>query len=152
MTNVLEPEFEPQREWPEGYDGRVARVGRQAGAERLGATVYEVPTGQSICPYHWHAAEEEMLIVLRGTPVLRTPKGERELAEGEVVAFPIGESGAHKVTNKGDEPARVLMLSEVVEPEFCVYPDSEKIMPEGSGVRAVFRLGDQTDYWDGEVA
>ena len=67
MPNVFEPEFETDvdpEEWPRGYEGRYARVGRPAGAERLGASLYEVPPGNSACPYHWHAANEEMLIVL----------------------------------------------------------------------------------------
>ncbi|MEK6278022.1 MAG: cupin domain-containing protein [Actinomycetota bacterium] len=158
MANVFEPRFEPDDDWPEGYDGRFARVGAQAGSERLGATVYEVPPGNSICPYHWHAANEEMLIVLSGRPTLRTPQGERELAEGEIVAFPVGEGGAHKVTNKGDGPVRVLIVSEMNEPEVAVYPDSGKVMArqqapgrEATGLRAIFRESDAVDYFDGEV-
>ena len=42
--------------------------------------------------------------MLRGTPVLRTPQGERELAEGEVVAFPAGRDGAHQSINDGEAP------------------------------------------------
>jgi uncharacterized cupin superfamily protein len=161
MANVFEPEFETDvdpEDWPRGYKGRYARVGRPAGAERLGASVYEVPPGNSACPYHWHAANEEMLIVLSGRPTLRTPEGERQLAEGEVVAFPVGEEGAHKVINNSDAPIRVLMISEMNEPEVAVYPDSDKVMArqqapgiEATGLRALFRIEDSVDYWDGEV-
>jgi uncharacterized cupin superfamily protein len=161
MTNVFEPEFETHvdpKQWPTGYEGRYAKVGKDAGAERLGASLYEVPPGNSLCPYHWHAGNEEMLIVLGGRPTLRTPEGERELAEGEVVAFPVGEQGAHKVTNNGAESARVLVVSEMNEPEVCGYPDSGKVMArqqapgsEATGLRAIFRLEDGVDYWEGEV-
>lgn len=161
MTNVFEPEFETDvdpKEWPPGYEGRYAQVGREAGAQRLGASLYEAPPGNSVCPYHWHAANEEMLIVLSGRPTLRTPEGERELAEGEVVAFPVGEQGAHKLTNHSDAPIRVLIVSEMKEPEIGVYPDSGKVMArqqapgtEATGLRAIFRIEDGVDYWDGEV-
>jgi uncharacterized cupin superfamily protein len=158
MANVFEPEWEPDEEYPAGYAGRGAQVGRQAGGERLGASVYEVPPGNSTCPYHWHAANEELLIVLSGTPTLRTPDGERRLAEGEVVAFPVGDQGAHKVTNDSDAPIRVLIVSEMNYPEIAVYPDSEKVLarqqPPGTpatGLREMFRLGEGVDYWDGEV-
>ena len=158
MVNVFEPEFEPEDEWPEGYAGRFARIGKRAGSERLGATVYEVPPGNSTCPYHWHAANEEMLIVLGGRPTLRTPEGERELAEGEIVAFPVGQAGAHKITNDGEEPVRVLIVSEMNEPEVAVYPDSGKVMArqqapgrEPTGLRAIFRQSDAVDYFEGEV-
>ena len=157
MANVFEPDFE-EIEWPPGYVGRGAEIGRQAGAQRLGASLYELPPANSVCPYHWHAANEEMLIVLSGRPTLRTPDGERELAEGEVVAFPLGERGAHKVTNNSDSVARVLMLSEMNAPEVAVYPDSSKVMARqqapgtpATGLRAIFRLEDGVDYWDGEL-
>ena len=161
MPNVFEPEFEtdvdPQK-WPKGYEGRYAPVGKPAGAERLGASLYEVPPGNSTCPYHWHAGNEEMLIVISGTPTLRTPDGERTLAEGELVAFPVGERGAHTVINRTDEPIRVLIVSEMNEPEVCVYPDSGKVMARqqapgtpATGLRALFRLEDEVDYWEGEV-
>ena len=55
-----------------------------------------------------------MLLVARG-PDRRcaTPDGTRELAPGEVVAFPRGERGAHQLINDGDEPARFLVFSEM---------------------------------------
>jgi uncharacterized cupin superfamily protein len=158
MANVFEPRFEPEEDYPEGYGGRWAPVGREAGSEHLGASLYEVDPGQVLCPYHWHAGNEEMLIVLEGSPTLRTPDGRRQLEEGEVVAFPVGEEGAHTVINTGGEAVRLLMLSEMNAPEVVVYPDSDKVLARqeasGSpavGLRALFRLSDQADYWDGEV-
>jgi uncharacterized cupin superfamily protein len=159
VANVFEPEFEPEDSSdPPGYKVRGVQVGKAAGSERLGASVYEIPPGNSICPYHWHAANEEMLIVLSGTPTLRTPESERELAEGEVVAFPVGERGAHKVTNHSAAAVRALIVSEMNEPEVAVYPDSDKVMVRqqapgtpATGLRAIFRLEDGVDYWDREV-
>jgi uncharacterized cupin superfamily protein len=155
-ANIFEPDLEAADD-PPGYVTRGAQVGRQAGAQRIGATVYELPPGNSICPYHWHAANEELLIVLAGTATLRTPNGEREVADGDVIDFPIGEPGAHKVTNNSDAPTRVLIASEMNEPEIGVYPDSRKIMARqqapgtpATGVRAIFRFADGVDYWDGE--
>jgi len=158
MANLHEPRFEPGRDWPRGYDGRFARVGAQAGAERLGATLYEVPPGNAVCPYHWHAGNEEMLIVLEGTPALRTPDGERELLAGDVVAFVVGEQGGHKVTNDSAEPARVLIVSEMNAPDVVAYPDSGKVLAREhapgrgpGGLRAMFRLADEVDYFEGET-
>jgi hypothetical protein len=72
MTNIFEPEFESESD-REGFAYRRARIGWQADTERLGASLYEVPPGQATFPYHWHSANEEMLIVLSGRPSLRTP-------------------------------------------------------------------------------
>jgi uncharacterized cupin superfamily protein len=158
LANLFHPELEPEdASDPPGYRVRGEQLGKAAGSQRLGASLYEIPPGNSICPYHWHSANEEMLIVLSGTPTLRTPEGERRLAEGDVVAFPVGERGAHKVTNDSPAPLRVLMISEMNAPEVGVYPDSGKVMarqqPPGTpatGLRAIFRLEDGVDYWEGE--
>jgi uncharacterized cupin superfamily protein len=156
-ANILDPELESVDGAP-GYGGREAALGAQAGSQRLGASLYEVPPGNSTCPYHWHAANEELLIVLTGTPTLRTPDGERRLTQGEVVSFPVGERGAHKVTAAADEPTRVLIASEMNDPEVAVYPDSGKVMARqqapgtsATGLRAIFRLEDAVDYWDREI-
>lgn len=154
--NVLEPEFEADHERP-GFTYRRARVGRQAGSERLGASVYEIPPGESTFPYHWHSANEEMLIVLAGRPSLRTQEGWRELAEGEVVAFPAGEGGAHQIHNRADAAARVLVVSTMIAPEVNHYPDTGKLMAatrapgaSGPGIQETYKRVHATDYWEGE--
>jgi uncharacterized cupin superfamily protein len=158
MPNVFEPDFDPASE-REGFRYRRARLGRQAGSARLGASLYEVPPGQATFPYHWHSANEELLIVLAGRPSLRTPSGWRELDEGEVVALPVGDGGAHQVLNRSEETVRFLVVSEMNAPEVSHYPDTGKIgalgRPPGSPddpgeFSGFFRREDATDYWDGE--
>ena len=118
----------------------------------MGASLYELPPGQSICPYHYEYPEEEWLVVLAGRVLLRHPGGEQELAEGDVVCFPQGPDGAHKVTCLGKDVARVLMSSTRQTPAIAVYPDSDKvaIFPGDDRDRLTMRR-DTLDYWDGEV-
>ena len=135
---------------PAGYGTGYVRFGPVLGAQQLGLSVYELPPGQSICPYHYENAEEEWLIVLVGRPTLRTPEGERELGPWDCAFFPTGEAGAHKVTNGTDETVRVCIWSNRLPVATSVYPDSEKVgaWPPGK----LFRLGDAVDYWDGEAS
>jgi uncharacterized cupin superfamily protein len=154
--NVFSPQLE-ERVDREGFSCTGTTIGLAAGSERLGASVYELPPGNANCPYHYHFANEEMLIVLRGRPHLRTPDGWRQLDEGEVAAFPVGERGAHQVANGTDEPVRVIIISEMRSPEIPVYPDSGKVgvreHAPGSGregLRLNFRMDEHLDYWDGE--
>lgn len=156
MANVYEPSFDESSD-RDGFRWRAERVARNAGGEHLGASVYELPPGEATFPYHYHFANEELLIVLRGRPHLRSPDGWRQLAEGDAVAFPVGERGAHQVVNRTDTPVRLLMVSEMVGPDVVVYPDSEKVGARehapGSGpggIRQTFRSDDQVDYWEGE--
>lgn len=48
-------------------------------------SVYALPPGQAICPYHYENPEEEWLLVLDGRPTLRHPGGEDELQPWDVV-------------------------------------------------------------------
>jgi uncharacterized cupin superfamily protein len=116
VPNVFHSTLDEQGE-REGFRHRGESVGLNAGSERLGASLYELPPGEATCPYHYHLANEELLIVLAGCPHLRSPQGWRQLDEGEVVAFPVGEAGAHQLVNRSDEPVRLLIMSEMRSPE-----------------------------------
>ena len=148
-VNLFELEVARDEGDPPGYDTGYVRVGPLVGASALGLSVYELPPGQSICPYHYENAEEEWLIVLVGRPTLRTPDGEQQLGPWDVAFFATGEEGAHKVTNRGGEIARVAIWSNRVDPSTSIYPDSNKVgaWPPGK----LFRLSDAVDYWDGEA-
>ena len=136
---------------PAGYGVRTLEFGESIGAERMGGSIYELDPGDSVCPYHWEGVEEEWLLVLLGTPTLRDPDGEHELTRGDLVCFLPGPEGAHKVTNRSDGVARVLMLSTKPSPDIsiCVYPDSDKVGVWPPGGR--YRMSDTLGYWDGET-
>lgn len=156
MTNINEPVFDEPREHP-GFRCLRARVGRQAGCERLGLSLWQLPPGEAAYPYHYHLTEEELLVVLAGRPSLRTPAGWRELREGDVVSFARGESGGHQLANRTAATVRFLAFSTSGEPDIVLYPDSGKVgaferLPHGGGLRAMFRLTDTVDYHDGESA
>ena len=70
-------EFEYDETDPAGFRAGVARVGKTAGGEALAIKVFELPSGESVCPYHYEY-EEEWLLVLEGEVVVRTPEGEQE--------------------------------------------------------------------------
>ena len=146
------PTFAYDADDPAGFRAGRARLGARLGAERTGATVWELPPGQAICPYHYEYAEEEWLLVLSGRPTVRHPDGAEELEPWDVVLFPTGPDGAHQVRNDGDEPARVLMFSTVMHPAATVYPDSDKIAV-WTGNRAddvIVERSSGVDYFKGE--
>lgn len=154
MPNINDPHFDEPREHP-GFRCMRARVGRAAGCERLGVSLWELPPGEAAYPYHYHLSEEELLIVLAGRPSLRTPDGWRDLEQGEVVTFLRGELGAHQLLNRTEQTVRFLALSTNGDPDVVIYPDSGKLgaferLPQGGGLRAMFRLADIVDYHDGE--
>jgi uncharacterized cupin superfamily protein len=149
--NLYGDDWDGAQERP-GWRSTNARVGVRLDAELLGGSLYELEPGDRLFPYHRHHANEERLIVVRGQPTLRSPDGEQELHEGDVVVFPRGEGGAHQVSNRTEAPIRVLMLSSAVLPEIVEYPDSGKIAArDAKGDRLLLtRPGPMLDYWDGE--
>ncbi len=155
MPNIDNPVFDEPREHP-GFRCSRARLSRQAGSDRLGLSLWDLPSGEAAYPYHHHLAEEELVVVLKGQPSLRTPDGWRELQEGEVVPFLRGERGAHQIVNRTESPVRFLAFSTNGEPDIVIRPDSGTIhacerLPDGGGLRAIFRMQDAIDYYDGEV-
>lgn len=125
-ANIHDPEFGPPVD-ESGFRFRRARVGHQAGAKNLGASVFELEPGQSQFPYHYHYASEELLVVLDGEPELRDPDGWRRLSAGEVVSFPAGEEGGHQIANQSDSTVRIMLVSEMNFPDVVVLPDSGKV-------------------------
>ncbi|MDX6542032.1 MAG: hypothetical protein QOI71_3642 [Gaiellales bacterium] len=149
--NLHDLALEGDADDPEGYRKRMLSFGALIGAEALGGSVYELDPGDSTFPYHYECVEEEWLLVLTGTPSLRDPDGEHVLAPGDLVCFPPGPEGAHKVTNRSHAPVRILLFSTVPKPRISisVYPDSDKVAVWPPGKR--LRMADGLGYWDGEV-
>lgn len=149
--NLHEVAVEGNPAYPAGYRSRMASFGERIGAERLGGSVYEIDPGDSASPYHYEGVEEEWLLVLSGTPTLRDPEGEHELGPGDLVCFPVGPDGGHKVTNRSDAAVRILMLSTMPQNELsiCIYPDSDKVSVWPWPAKRL-RLSDSVGYWDGE--
>jgi uncharacterized cupin superfamily protein len=153
VFNINEPTFEYDETDPEPYRAGMDRFGPKIGASQMGGSIYELPPGQSVCPYHYEYGEEEWLLVLDGRATVRHPDGEVQLGPGELVCFPPGPDGAHKVTNGTADGLRVLMLSTFTTPAVSVYPDSDKIgvYPGNPRDRVIVRRSDNRDYYDGEV-
>jgi uncharacterized cupin superfamily protein len=135
---------------PPGYGAAGADIGEAIGAEHLAGGIGELAPGQKSWPYHWEAGQEEWLIVLSGTPTLRAPEGERELRPGDVVCFRRGPEGAHQLINHGEQPARLVILSDRRRPNVVMYPDSEKVGVRTDEYVGRFRLESAVEYWDRE--
>ena len=157
--NVNEPHWDAEQD-KAPFRWRRARVGRQAGARELGASVFELEPGASTFPLHAHHANEELLIVLAGRPTLRTTDGERELAGGDVVLFRPGRAGAHRIDNRADVPARVLIVSTMIGPDVVEHIESEKVYarsfapgadPPPDAVQVMVKREDTRDFFEGEL-
>ena len=152
-VNIAAAELKFDPEDVDGFRAAMFRFGPLLEAKQMGASVYELPPGEAVCPYHYEYAEEEWLVVLSGRPSVRHPDGTDELEPWDVVLFATGPDGAHQIRNDSDEPARVLMFSTVMHPAATVYPDSEKIAV-WTGNRdddVIVERSSAVDYYKGET-
>ena len=152
-VSISDPTFTYDPEDAEGFRAGMFRFGPGLGAERTGTTLYELPPGESVCPYHYEYGEEEWLLVLAGRPSVRDPEGTEQLEPFDVVFFPTGPAGAHQIRNDTGETARVLMWGMVVVPTATAYPDSDKVAV-WTGDKAedlIVRRSSGVEYYDGEA-
>lgn len=151
--NLFDDDGWSPRGWPPERPGFEWRRKRVAG-DHLGASLYALPPRQATFPYHYELGNDELLVVIAGAPVLRTPEGERELRAGDCIHFPSGASGAHQIINRSDDEVRVLLVSSFANmPRAAVQPDSGKMMVRwglADDERAWFSLDAATDYWKDE--
>ena len=121
------------------------------GAKNSLVSIYEIPPGKAAYPYHFHHKNEETFYILSGVGVLRTPEGERTVKAGELLFFPTGEAGAHKLTNASETEMLVYIDFDVVHDiDVAVYPDSDKIGIWGKGINRIYPWEADVDYYEGE--
>ena len=126
-VSIADPDFQFDDTDPEGFRAGLFRPGKDLGAQITGMSVYLLPPGQALCPYHYEYGEEEWLLVLAGEATVRHPGGEEVLGPWDLTCFPVGPEGAHEIRNDGEATIRVLMFSNVAHPTATAYPDSDKV-------------------------
>ncbi|HVH50702.1 MAG TPA: cupin domain-containing protein [Gaiellaceae bacterium] len=124
--NIWDDDWGEQAEDWSGGGALSKRLSPRGWEHTLGASLYELDPGDFVV-YHAHHGSEELLIVLRGRPTLKTPAGERQLEEGEVVHFTTGPDGAHGLRNDTNGLVRLVMAGVRVTPEVVEYPDLGKV-------------------------
>jgi uncharacterized cupin superfamily protein len=149
--NVFDAQFAQDPNDPPAFAAAEAPFGKAVGGRDLTVRLYEIKPGASLCPYHYEYVEE-WLLVIAGDIQVRTPKETVALRAGDVICFPQGPEGAHKVSATDAAPARVLMFSPSTTPSVCVYPDSDKVAVwAGPEDDLMFHRADgHVDYYDGE--
>lgn len=147
--NVDELEYD-RRSVPPGFAGERAEVSWFLGVRRIGYAALRLGPGETSAPYHGHTLEEELCFVIDGAPTIRTPAGRHRLRPGDIVALPVGPSGAHRLYNESEHPCTVLLFANVADGDGAFYPDSRKIAFNRYHERLLLRDNPVLDYYDGE--
>jgi len=160
--NAAEPAPLPAPHGPEGpalnrYAPRVAMLGPQIGAEKLGCNLIALAPGKRGFPFHSHRANEELFLILSGSGEVRLGAERRPIAAGDLIGAPAGgPASAHQIVNTGSGELRYLAIGTRESPDVIEYPDTGKFrvldIPRGgeAGFDAIHGPGGPAGYWDGE--
>lgn len=114
-------------------------------------SVFEIPPLKSAYPYHFHLKNEETFYIIRGEGIVKTPDGEEKVSAGDLLFFPAGSEGAHKLINTSSMENLVYIDFDVIHDlDVAVYPDSKKIGVWGKDINRVYPMNADVDYYDGE--
>ncbi len=146
-----ERDFQPN---PDKIDGfklftDISRTRKGIDPQYLNFDLRRLDPGQYNAPYHFHRYAEELFLILSGSATLRTPAGLKTVAEGDILFFEAGESGAHQLRNHTDAPCTYLDMRSYIGHDVCEYPDSDKIILVPGG--ETFRRSEQHSYFEGEI-
>jgi uncharacterized cupin superfamily protein len=102
--------------YPEPYAAAVAgrhyrRLAPVAGLTEMGASHVVLDPGAWSSQRHWHAAEDELLVMLSGEAVLVENEGETVVRPGDVLAWAKGVANGHHLQNRSGAPCSFIAIS-----------------------------------------
>jgi len=155
---------EQERKSPKAKFGRISKnvsvaLGREPESldmlkrHPFDLALVRISKGKSLCPYHAHAAESELYLVVSGRGSVRDKDGITEVGPGDAFFFQPGD--AHQLRNAGDEDFVYYVIADNprsggMTGDSCYYPDSGKWAVTKEGREEVVVKGAETDYFDGE--
>ena len=89
---------------------------------QFGAHLQVLPPGSRTSILHWHAAEDELIYVLAGTPTLTEGETETLLNPGDCATFKAGVAVGHSFANHNAEPVRLLVVGTRAQQDRVTYP------------------------------
>lgn len=116
---------EPHRQKVRGRHRR--RLGEALGLTQFGVNITRLEPGTWSSQRHWHAREDEFILILEGTPTLITDAGEQILQPGHVAGFPAGRADGHHLVNRSDRPVLYLEVGSRIADDRAFYSDIDMI-------------------------
>jgi uncharacterized cupin superfamily protein len=150
-VNIVAPECKQFPDNPDGFRPGIARIGNLVGAAGTGMSVYELPQGQAISPYHYENPEQEWSSCSTGNRHCSTRTERTNSSLGTSSSSRLAQMARTRVRNNTDSTARVLMFSNTSTVAASVYPDSDMIaIWTGNDDDIIVKRPSGVSYWDGE--
>ncbi|QIG53884.1 cupin domain-containing protein [Altererythrobacter sp. BO-6] len=109
------------------------RLAPPAGLTLMGASHVVLKPGAWSSQRHWHAGQDELLVMLEGEAVLVEDGEETTVRAGDVLAWPAGERNGHHLQNhSGSDCVFVAISAGSRDEDWGEYPDIDMVFdPEG---------------------
>lgn len=118
------------------------RLGDAGGLTQFGVNLVTLEPGAASSLRHWHAHEDEFVMVLEGRPTLIEDAGETEMEPGACAAFPAGRADGHCLVNRTADIARFLVVGSRAPQEVATYSDVDMmVVMEGGAAHFTRRNG-----------
>ncbi|MBI3452312.1 MAG: cupin domain-containing protein [Rhodospirillales bacterium] len=132
---ALDPATVPARTgsgYPEPFRRAVAGRSKQIlgdalGLKNFGVNLVRLPPGVMSSIRHWHARQDEFVIVLEGELALVTDAGAQTLRTGMVAGFPAGRPDGHHLVNRSTQDAVYLEVGDRTPGDSAAYPDDDLV-------------------------
>ncbi|TPG12749.1 cupin domain-containing protein [Sphingomonas oligophenolica] len=113
--------------YPPPFDAAVEgrwyrRLAPAAGLSCFGASHVTLKPGAWSSQRHWHAGEDELVVILAGEAVLVEDGGETIVRAGDIAAFPKGVRDGHHLQNRSDRDCIFVAIG-AGEDDWGDYPD-----------------------------
>lgn len=105
-----------------------------AGLEDFGVTHAELKPGAWSAQRHWHAGEDELVVMLAGEAVLIDDNGRTQMRAGDIATFAKGDGNGHALVNESGESCFYVAVGRPSETE-CHYPDIDMHLVPDKGFR-----------------
>ena len=113
---------------------------------------YEIEPGKAPSPKHSHCFNTESFYIISGSGTVETGDGKITIKAGDLITFPPGEAGTHKIINTSETENLVYIdFDTSLVPDIIKYPDSGKTgVKQANGNTRYFIDGTDVDYYTGE--
>jgi uncharacterized cupin superfamily protein len=102
--------------YPEPFNRDVSgrwyrRLAPPGGLTEMGASHVVLKSGAWSSQRHWHAGEDELLVMIAGEAVLVEDAGRTTLRAGDVCVWPAGSSNGHHLINESEDDCVFVAIS-----------------------------------------
>ncbi len=136
----------------EGYEYNKYEITQRKDFSQAYICFYEIMPGKASFPKHYHSYNTEAFYIIKGNGIIKTINSEINIKSGDVIVFPCGKAGTHKIINTSKTDNLLYIDFDTTNsPDIVHYIDSDKIgIIEHNVSTTFYRNSDNVDYFENE--